>query len=176
VSAAAGLSDKVWFNALWFQGFWLCAVLGRDRLLPALLTLLALHLWLVTDRRREVLRIAPVAALGMAVDGALSFTGVYQFPNDVLLPIWLACLWCGFATTLWRSLGFLRRHPVLVWVAGAVALPLNYWAGQRLGAVEFGLPLLTTLGLLACIWLLALPLMYFLAARGAQAGELRPCY
>ncbi len=176
VARCNGLVDKLWFNALWFQCCWLSAVLGRSTLLPLLILLLALHFWLVADPKRELLRIAPIALLGIAVDASLSLADVYRFAGGVLVPLWLVCLWIGFATTLHRSLGFLSRHSALAWVAGAVVLPFNYWAGQRLGAVEFGLPLLQTLGLLSVIWLVALPLMFHLAARGAAAEKLRPCY
>lgn len=171
-----GLVDKLWFNGLWFQACWLSAVFGRTTLLPVLMLLLALHFWLVADPRRELLRIAPVALLGIAVDAGLSFADVYRFPGGVLLPMWLVCLWISFATTLHRSLGFISRHPLVAGVAGAIALPFNYWAGQRLGAVEFGLPLVQTLGLLSVVWLVVLPAMVYLAARSAAAEELRPCY
>ena len=170
-----GLADKLWFNALWFQCFWLCAVLGRGPMVPVLAILLAVHLWLVPHRVHELLWTVPIALLGIAVDAGLSLADVYRFPGDVVLPLWLMGLWLAFATTVRRSLGFLTRHPALVWIAGAVALPFNYWAGQRLGAVEFGLPLPQTLALLAVIWLVVLPLMYRLAARHS-AEALKPCY
>ena len=38
---ASQLTDRIWFNALWFQAVWLCAVLGRDSLLPLAVLLLA---------------------------------------------------------------------------------------------------------------------------------------
>ena len=44
---ALGLSEKTWFNAIWFQSTWFLCVLGRDTWLPAALAMVALHLLLV---------------------------------------------------------------------------------------------------------------------------------
>ena len=60
-------------------------------------------------------------------------------------------------------------RPLLAGLAGAVAFPLNYWAGQRLGAVEFGYPLLVTLAVLALVWGAVLPLMVRLTTRAGRA-------
>ena len=169
------LAERAWFNALWFQSFWLCAVLGRELLLPVCAAMLCLHFYLVADRRRECLRLVPVAALGIAVDGSLSLAGVYQFGEGVVLPLWLCCLWFAFATTLWRSLGFLARYPLLAGLAGALAMPFNYWAGEKLGAVAFGLPLPHTLAIMALTWAIVFPLMARYAARRENSKEAVAC-
>ena len=64
------------------------------------------------------------------------------------------------STRLWEST-----------IRSALALPLNYWAGQKLGAVEFGYPLFFTLPLLAAIWAVILPTLYWLTAHMAEAGR-----
>ena len=43
---ALGLTDKTWFNALWFQSTWFLCVLGREPLLP--LTLAMFYMILAT--------------------------------------------------------------------------------------------------------------------------------
>jgi hypothetical protein len=50
-----------------------------------------------------------------------------------------------------------------------VVIPLNYWAGQRLGAVDFPQPLALTLVVMGTTWALLLPVMYRLAARLKEA-------
>jgi hypothetical protein len=159
------LSDTLWFNALWFQALWFCTVLGRDLLLPLALLLLVVHVWLVRDTRGELRQLVMVGGLGIAVDAALGAAGVFIFAGGVLVPFWLCCLWLGFAAVLGRSLAWLAARPVVCSVAGAIAFPLNYWAGQRLGAVEFGYSLPSTLAVLALTWCVILPTMYWLTAR-----------
>jgi hypothetical protein len=114
---------------------------------------------------RKAYRLAVAAGMlereyGIAADALLSAAGVFQFPGGVLVPLWLCCLWLAFAAALRRSLGWLGVRPWLAAVAGAIAFPLNYWVGQRAGAVEFGYSLPATLALLAVTWAILLPLMY----------------
>lgn len=162
--SAPTLADTRWFNALWFQTTWFFVVLGREAFLPATLLMIALHLFLVRNTRRELLLMSSVAAIGIGADAILHITGVYQFAGNALVPLWLCGLWLAFATTLTRSLAFLGQRPWLAALAGAVALPLNYWAGQRLGAVTFGYSLPVTLVIVALTWGILLPALYRLSA------------
>jgi hypothetical protein len=154
------VSETLWFNAIWFQSIWFATVLGQSAFLPLAVGLLLVHLLLTVDRRTEMLQMAAVGGLGIVVDAVLSATGVYQFPDGVLVPLWLMCLWFGFAAVLARSLAYLGTRPLFAALAGAIAFPLNYWAGQRLGAVEFAHSLTLTLPIIAACWVIALPLMF----------------
>ncbi len=158
------LTDILIFNALWFQGLWFCTVLGRDAMLPVAVTLLLFHIWFSRDYRNEVRQLLVVGGLGMSVDAVLSYVGVFQFGGGALVPLWLCCLWLGFAAALGRSLAWLSRWGILASLVGAIAFPLNYWAGMRLGGVEFGYPLPVTLGVLALIWAFMLPVMFRVTA------------
>jgi hypothetical protein len=133
--------------------------------------LLAVHVWLARDSRGELRQLVLVGGVGVAADAILSATGVYDFPGGVLVPLWLCCLWLAFAAVLGRSLAWLATRPWLALLAGAVVFPLNYWAGQRLGAVEFGLSLPVTLVVMAAVWALLLPQMFRLTARLAAGRE-----
>lgn len=167
------LSERIWFNALWFQITWFCVVLGRETLLPVSVALILLHLALVRDTWRELLRLSSIAVIGISADALFSLSGLFEFPNDALVPLWLCCLWFAFATTLTRSLAWLGQRLVLAGLLGAIALPLNYWAGQRLGAVVFPYSLPITLGSMSVVWLVTLPLMYRvcgLMTRARQEG------
>jgi hypothetical protein len=157
----SSLAEKLWFNAVWFQAIWFCTVLGRDSLLTLAALLLALHLWLArADWLGEVRQLLLVGGLGISADALLSAAGVFQFSGGVLVPLWLCCLWLAFAAALRRSLGWLGVRPWLASAAGAIAFPLNYWVGQRAGAVEFGYSLPVTVAVLAVTWAILLPLMY----------------
>lgn len=162
---ARQLSEKAWFNALWFQTTWFCTVLGRGDLLLVSLGLIGLHLLLVPQRRLEVRQLALLGGIGISVDTGLSAIGVFQFQGGVLLPGWLGCLWLAFATTPGRSLAFLGARPWLTALAGCLVFPFNYFAGSRLGAVEFGWPLWQSLLIMAVIWSLLLPALYYLQRR-----------
>lgn len=170
-SFARQLSDKAWFNALWFQSTWFCTVLGRDDLLFVSLGLIGLHLFLVPRRRLEMRQLALLGGIGIAVDTGLSLIGVFQFAGGVLMPGWLVCLWLAFSTTAGRSLAFLGDRPWLAALAGGLVFPLNYFAGSRLGAVEFGWPLWQSLLIMAVIWSLLLPALYYLHRRFFSSPE-----
>ena len=163
--------DTLAFNALWFQSVWFCTVLGRERFLPLAIVLLLVHIWLCRDYRAELRQLAVVGGLGIAADAVLSAVGVFQFSGGVLVPLWLCCLWLAFAAVLGRSLAWMARLPLLASCIGAVAFPLNYWAGLRLEAVEFGYSVPATMGILAVTWALLLPLMFVLTARLSQRAE-----
>ena len=163
--------DTLAFNALWFQSVWFCTVLGRERFLPLAIVLLLVHIWLCRDYRAELRQLAVVGGLGIAPDAVLSAVGVFQFSGGVLVPLWLCCLWLAFAAVLGRSLAWMARLPLLASCIGAVAFPLNYWAGLRLEAVEFGYSVPATMGILAVTWALLLPLMFVLTARLSQRAE-----
>lgn len=169
---AKPIVDTIWFNALWFQSIWFSTVLGQSAFLPLAVGLLVLHLWLTVDRRAELLQMTLVGGSGIALDALLSATGVYQFAGGVLLPLWMMCLWFGFAAALGRSLAYLGKRPLVAALVGAIAFPLNYWAGQRLGAVDFGYSLSVTLPVIALCWLVVLPAMFRLTRRlqGPEQG------
>lgn len=164
VVAPPALVDSLWFNGVWFQCVWLSAVLGRQQLLPLTVSLLVLHLALVSGRRRELWQMAGVGGLGIAVDAALSLSGTYQFAGGALVPLWLCCLWLAFAAALGRSLSWLAGRTPWIALAGAVVMPLNYWAGQRLGGVDFPYPPALTVAVQAATWAVMLPLLYRLSA------------
>ncbi|MEH6582306.1 MAG: DUF2878 domain-containing protein [Halioglobus sp.] len=77
----------------------------------------------------------------------------------------------AFAAVTGRSLAFLDNRPALTSLAGAVAFPLTYWAGARLGAVDFGYPLVITLTVVSLVWAIMLPLMFKLTTLIASDGD-----
>ncbi|MEE4146734.1 MAG: DUF2878 domain-containing protein [Halieaceae bacterium] len=163
-------ADSIAFNALWFQALWFSTVVGREQFLPLAVALLCLHLWLVHDYRAELRQLAIIGGLGIGADAALSVGGVFEFSGSVLIPLWLCCLWLAFAAVLGRSLAWVGVRPLAASLAGAIAFPLNYWAGLRLGAVEFGYSLPATMAILAVTWAVLLPLMFRLTARLAPVA------
>ncbi len=154
------LTERAWFNAVWFQSTWFACVLGRDSWIPAALALIALHFVLVPQAASEARRLAPLVLAGVGVDGALSLTGVFDFGPGVLLPAWLLLLWVAFATTLNRSLAVFGRFRWLAAAVGGVAVPFNYAVGAKFGAVSFPMTPITTAAILIPIWAILLPSLY----------------
>jgi hypothetical protein len=160
-------------NAVAFQGAWFACVLGGAQGWPwagAVLALLvvAVQLALAPDPAREVLLVAAVTLLGLALDSTLIATGWLAFASPVpfaaLAPVWIVALWAAFATTLTVSLHWLQGRWLLAGALGALAGPLAYYAGARLGAVRLhAAP--QALAALALVWALALPLGLALARR-----------
>lgn len=155
-------------NAVLFQLGWLACVLGGDAVAVGMLAaILFCHFGLVYRGEHEWRLIAIVGLLGVLCDSLLALAGVLVFdkPSLGLIPVWLACLWLIFATTLRHSLAWLERRLWLAALLGALAGPSSYIAGARLADVGFASqPLLSPL-LLSLIWALLLPGLYWLSAR-----------
>lgn len=153
------------FNALWFDLAWFSLVVGRESLIPLSLFLLAFHLFLVSDKIPEYCSLVFLGGIGIGVDCLLSITGILVFTDGWLIPWWLACLWIAFSATLSRSLKYFSDKPFLAIILGAIAGPVSYWAGFKLGAVSFGYSTVITLLLLSVIWSVLLPTLLGLAMR-----------
>ena len=159
---ARGLTEKTWFNALWFQSTWFLCVLGREALLPITLGMIALHFLLVASASQELRRLAPIAAVGIGVDALLSAAGIFDF-GPVLLPLWLMALWIAFATTLTRALAVFGRNPWLAAAIGSVGVPFNYLVGAKMGAVTLPMNPVVTALVLVSVWAVLLPVLYRIA-------------
>ena len=107
-----------------------------------------------------------ICLLGTVVDSLLLNLGVFEFKQPgVLVPLWLAVLWAVFAITLRYCLAW-TAHPM--WRAallGAISGPLSYYAGQRLGAVQFPFGLWPTLVGLGVLWAGLFPTLQWLAGK-----------
>ena len=166
------------YNFIAFQVGWLACVITAAMAYPWLgtgfaLLLLLLHLKLIAQPRSELLLILVVGLLGGLWDSALLNSGVLVFASNELLPYaaphWIVALWALFASTLNVSLDWLKARRGLAAVLGAVAGPAAYYAGHRLGGVEFtDLP--SALMILSLGWAVMTPALLTLALR-LQAPE-----
>ncbi|MFH7566508.1 DUF2878 domain-containing protein [Oceanimonas smirnovii] len=156
------MSKWQWTQLLAFEGFWLLAVAGQNPWAWLTAALLLVH-FVFTPSRAADIRVLLLAALGMAVDGLLTVTGVFAFSH---WPLWLGLLWVGFVLTLGHSLVWLRRFswPLLA-LTGAVAGATSYIAGWQLQAVALPLGFWPSLMILALIWAGLLPLLVRLDQR-----------
>jgi hypothetical protein len=160
-------------NIISFQAGWFACVLGAARGWtwsgPLLVAAIAAAWLLAAPRPRALaLVLALTGIVGLCWDSWLAVLGLIAYrPGPLsppLAPLWILALWVLFATTLHISLRWLRDR---VWPAallGAMAAPLAYWGGARLGALQLLQPQLALLAQ-AAGWALLLPLLVALARR-----------
>lgn len=160
-------------NVILFQAAWLSGVLGAAHGRPWLgpVAALAVVVWHLARARRalpEALLLAAAVTLGAAFESLLVWGGWLRFESGeaaaAIAPVWMIALWAVFATTLNVSLRLLHNRRAVAAVVGAVAAPLAYYAGSRLGAVEFvnvGMALLV----IGAGWVVLMPVLVSLAAR-----------
>ncbi|MCG8433892.1 MAG: DUF2878 domain-containing protein, partial [Gammaproteobacteria bacterium] len=86
-------------------------------------------------------------------------------PHAGVAPLWILMLWAGFSLTLNHSLAWLQKHYFLAALFAAIASPLSYLAGEKLGAVTFTADIAVTATAVSVAWAAALPALLFLAKR-----------
>ena len=161
---------KFW-NFLFFQAGWFACVIGaanQQVFWPVVATVLyiAIHIWQSPRPVLEFKLILKAALFGAVVDtlivngGFLSFQNAW--PSAYLSPIWMWALWALVASTMNSSLAWLRSRPILGAVLGAIAGPMSYEAGVRMGAGTWGAHGQTGgLILLGVAWGVAIPLFFY---------------
>jgi hypothetical protein len=130
----------------------------------------------VRDRARELLLMAAVGILGLTVDSLQLRLGVFTYPGGTpfagFAPPWIVMLWLQFATLLHFGLRWMSGRYVLATALGFVGGPLSFWAGERVGAIEFAS--LSAYLALACVWAAVMPALIWLADRlGPRRGGYR---
>lgn len=159
-------------NFIAFQVGWFACVLGAARGWPLLGPLVALAIlapmaWLSPRPRGFLLLLAIGAAVGLCWDSTLAALGLFQFAGArlaPLAPLWIVALWMLFASTCNRSLRWLQSSVPLSVALAAIAAPLSYLAGQRLGALQLPRPAVG-LAAQAVGWALILPVLLRVAKR-----------
>ena len=160
-------------NFLLFQIGWFACVLGGANDRPWLGTGIALAIvaWQIGRAGRprdELILVLISAGIGAVADSALVAVGWVVYASGTVVagtaPVWLVAMWMLFATTLNVSLRWLRRYPLAAIALGALGGPLAYWAGARLGAMDFAAPIAGTVAL-ALGWAVLTPLLVRLARR-----------
>ena len=154
-----------------YQLGWFASVLGAAKQLPwmgpvALIVVLFIHLAQSSRPQLEIGLVIACGVIGVFFDSFLVAAGWVSYPSgqfhELLAPYWIVTLWMMFGTTLNVSLGWLKGRNLLAAVLGAIAGPLTYLAGQKLGGMQFvePLPAMVALGL---GWGIAMPFLMRLA-------------
>jgi Protein of unknown function (DUF2878) len=129
-----------------FQVVWLvCAIgaasgSGAPGIAAALVFAAAIITW-SQQPLRDALVVAASGIAGFLIESGLVIAGLVRFatpwPIETLAPAWIITLWMAFGVTLPSITGMLGAHRLKMAAAlGAVAGPLAYLAGARLGALH----------------------------------------
>ena len=162
-----------------FQAGWFAAVLGAANSIwwfgPAVVAALASPFLATQPSRAKAMQyLTACSLLGLVLDSALTMAGWIRFPidgNSALSPAWMVALWTNFAWFAPIGLRWLYERPAMAAGLGAVGGPAAYWAGQRLGALEWSTP--QAIGAVAAEWAAATPTVLWLATRLDDPGERR---
>jgi hypothetical protein len=172
------------FNFLAFEAAWFAAVTGgaagRGGLMSlAVVAVVAVHLAIKRAQlRAEIWLILAVTLFGILLEAGFMGAGFIRYAGTVegqmLPPIWIAALWFGFGTLPNASLAWLKGRWKTQALLGAIAGPLTYWTGVKLGAATIpeGGGALFAIGL---AWAMALPAIFLMAeALSPALREARP--
>jgi hypothetical protein len=160
-------------NVVAYQCAWFACVLSAAAQRPLIgvtivVAVLLWHLWSAREPGRELRLVAIAALFGAAFETLLVASGWVHIEPTVLLgriaPPWMVALWATFATTLNVSLRALRPHYLLSALLAAVAAPLAYYAGARMGALQW-VNEMPALLMIALGWALLMPLLMKSALR-----------
>lgn len=165
-------SVNVFVNAMLFNVVWIACVAGSSKQLiwPAMLSCFILAVYQLIPQNRHPTDVKLVAAsilLGLIVDTIWVQLGYMDFtdkrPISSVAPGWIIILWVGFALTINHSLKWLKAHPFLPALTGAIAAPVTYYAGIKLGAVEYIASTMSVSIGLALAWGISLTILVHIA-------------
>ena len=140
---------NVAINYFGFSIVWFCCIYSGAQgeialaLIPTLI-FLYLHFMIVTNHLKEEIQLILIAILmGIIVDSSFSFFGVVEYNGNIksisylehLAPIWILCMWAGFAAQINHVMNRLRGKYFLIGFYGLLA-PLAYMAGETIKAAS----------------------------------------
>ena len=174
---------NILINIIAFKIGWISAVLGGANGFPlagtgVVLMAIAVHLSVVEEPSRELTLVLLIGLVGLCADSILVAAGWLTYANGTIVtglaPYWIVAMWMLFATTLNVAFRWLRSRLVLAAAIGAISGPASYYAGSKIGAVEFTqfIPAVVGLGV---AWMFLFPMFLTLAKflDGTQAPVLQ---
>ena len=168
------MSRSIITNILLFQLGWFACVLGGAHGYTLLGSLVAVgiilfHCYRATDKSSEIRLLVLAFSIGFIFESIVTWQGLARYNHgqfyDVIAPHWMIFMWPLFATTLNLSMRWLKNlAPILTGLFGAVFAPLAYYAGYKLGAVEYD-DIVLSLGIIAVAWAVLLPALVMFSVK-----------
>lgn len=163
------------FNIVGFQTVWFLCVYGaaRSNVLPGIVAAVifaVVSLLFSKHKKYDLMTLCLAMPIGFVMDSVLAQSKVISFshplPDANWAPLWIMCLWLGFALTLNHSLKSIYTKPWRILLFGFFGAPIAYSiASYKFGAMTFHGNMMIALLFIACIWGLGLSLLYFLNHR-----------
>ena len=154
-------------NFILFQLAWFVTIISAAKGVPYIgvaytMIWMLFHLSIMDEMQNTEIKLFLFTAfLGYLLDSILVVTGFIAFPENTMLggpsPLWMVCLWINLAATINLSLSWLKRRYLLAGAMSAIAGPLAYVAGEKLGAIT----LLgnTSIFVVSIMWCVAMPIL-----------------
>jgi hypothetical protein len=162
-----------WLNFALFQAAWFAGVLGAAHGRPwagtlVIVAVVAWHLAVSARPATEARLVASVTLVGALWETFCVQLGQVRYtsgqPDAHLAPYWMIALWALLAIALNVTMRWMKRRPWLAAALGAIAGPLSYAGGVRLGAASF-VDADAALVTLALGWAALMPLAVWLSDR-----------
>jgi Protein of unknown function (DUF2878) len=160
-------------NFVVFQAAWFAAVLGAAHALPlagtaAIAAAIGWHLAVSARPAQEARLVALACMIGFIVETATLLQGHIAYPSGQpdprLAPYWIVALWGLLAIALNVTMRWLRGRWWLAAVLGAIAGPMSFAGGVRLGGAQF-IDASAALVTLALVWAVLMPVLVWLSVR-----------
>ncbi len=154
------------FNAIWFQLFWILAVVYQFQYIVLIGALLVLHFCITKSKLVDSLVFLVGSLIGYLIDSLLTLSGLFIFEEQFTLgrlPVWLVLLWGAFFLSTFYGLSAWIKSGILQAGMGAIAGPMSYIAGHHFDAVSFSQSTFVTFLILAPVWAILLPSLIALA-------------
>ena len=152
-------------------GWWAC-VLGAANDLPYLgpvvmILFLIVHYYLFVSDIREIYLVLIIGTIGTITDSLLFLSGSFiyagAYSNEILIaPMWITAMWMGFSATVNHSMSWLKDKWLIMVICGIVFGPAAFFTGEKFGAIEFHLSALLSVLVIAIVYGILMPAIYFL--------------
>ena len=163
---------KTIINIIGFYiGWWTC-VLGTANDIPYLgpavmILFLIVHYYLFVSDIQEIYLVLIIGIIGTITDSLLFLSGSFiyagAYSNEILIaPMWITAMWAGFAATVNHSMSWLKDKWLLMVISGVVFGPAAFFTGEKFGAIEFHLSALFSGLVIAIVYGVSIPAIYFL--------------
>ena len=168
------MSKSLITNLLLFQLGWFACVLGGaydQVLLGSMIAIIVIgyHFYRATDAMQELGLLMLALIFGLVFESIVTSQGLARYRHgqvfESIAPLWMILMWPLFATTLNLSMRWLKGLPLLLTaIIGALFAPLAYYAGNRLGAVEYE-NFILSMGIIAIAWAVLLPALVVMSLK-----------
>lgn len=119
------------------------------------------HLIFSPTPYREAFFVFSLAPIGFLIDTAFIRASLFSIAPEPtqIAPAWLVSLWVllGFS---FEGLLAMRRHPLLIALAGLISGPFSYFFIDSMGVMSYRSPLWLALTLHGIAWIFLMPLLF----------------